>query len=216
MGDPSKDVSEAQERHPGIAGSKTLIAGLIAAFVIGFGASKLIDLGEINGLERSNGALKDQVELWKARTQVGSPDEAFKRIQWLKAKIDALKPKEPRRLNPDQQHDLEVALAPIAKEIVPSLCVFFEGTPEEARYVGDFVTVFKKANIGLSGPMVAYRDRESEKGVIVGLKNPEHPSDVAIKFLDALRKAGVEPTTTQWANAENYPGPDFALFIAGQ
>jgi hypothetical protein len=199
-----------------VGDSKTLIAGLIAAFAIGFGASKLIDLGEINGLERSNGALKDQVELWKARTQVGSPDEALKRIQWLEAKIDALRPKEPRRLNPDQQHDLEIALAPIANEIVPTLCVFFEGTPEGARYVGDFVAVFKKVNIGLLGPMVGSSNRESEKGVIVGLKNPEHPSDLALKFIDALHKAGVEPTTRQWPNAENYPGPDFALFIAGQ
>lgn len=216
VGEPSKDILDALEQtHPALASSKTLITGLIAALVIGFVIAKLIDQGEIAGLEKTNGALKEQVELYKAKLQVGSPDEALKKMQSLEAKIAALEPKEQRRLTAEQQKDLASALAPIAKEITPVLYIFFEGTPEEARYASDFTAVFKKANVNYSGPFFGYAIADSEKGIIVGLKNPEHPSDLALKFIDALRKAGVEPSTTRWP-VENLPGLDFDLFVAGQ
>jgi hypothetical protein len=217
VGDPSREILDAvAERHPAVASSRTLIGGLIAALVVGFAISKVIDLGEIGGLERSNGALKEQVELYKAKLQVGSPEEALKKLQALEEKIDALEPKQQRRLTAEQQSDLASALAPIAKEITPALYIFFEGTPEEARYLGDFVNILKKANINMFGPLIGYANTESDRGIMVGLKNPEHPSDLAVKFIDALRKAGVEPSTTHWRNAESAPGPDFDLFVAGQ
>ena len=213
--DASKDILEALlQRHPGLASLKVLTSGLLAAFILGFGISKYIDLAEIGGLERSNGALKDQVELYKAKLQVGSPEEALTKLQALEAKIEALQPKAHRRLDTDQRHDLAIALAPIAKQIVPQLFVFFEGSQETMRYSSDFMEVFKTMNVPVIGPNIGYRMNETDKGVLVGLKYPDHPSDLALKFIDALRKAGVEASTTHWPNAESLPGLDFNLFVS--
>jgi hypothetical protein len=54
----------------------------------------------------------------------------------------------------------------------------------------------------------------TDHGIMVGLRTPDHPSDLALKFIDALRRGGLEVSTVEWSSPvfAQYP-LDFDLFI---
>lgn len=53
-----------------------------------------------------------------------------------------------------------------------------------------------------------------ERGVFVGLRDPKQPSDVALKFIDAMRRAGIQVKTAHWTVPIFVQYPlDFDLFI---
>jgi hypothetical protein len=204
-----------EKRHPRLSASRTLLIALAAVAIGGFGFAKLLDSAQIAGLERDRDAFKSLATLYEAKLKVGSPDEALKKLENLQATVEQLRPKADRRLSDDEMRDLEIALAPLASSLKPSLILVFEPTGEGTRYAFQFKSVFDKLKvptIGING----FGLTNDDHGVLVGLKDPKQPSDLALKFIDALRRGGIDVKTTVWksdAYAEQFP-LDFDLFIA--
>jgi hypothetical protein len=213
--DPASEIlNEAKKRFPGLAGRVGFITAMLAALAIGYFIKDRLASETISGLTAKNDAQSAEINLYKAKLQVGSPDEALKKFAELEKKIDDLRPKFERRLSDQQKRDLTAALAPIVKQIVPGLVITTEGTPEQGRYANEFVVLFKKLGLETLGPITGFSTSETDRGVMVGLKKPENPSDLALKFIDALRRSGLEVRTIQWEGpvAANFP-IDFDLFI---
>ncbi len=117
-----------------------------------------------------------------------------------------------RHLEPDQKERLRTALLPIAKEI-PRI-VILAGDGEEARFAADFADAFRKAGIEPLGPYTGYISLlEKDRGVLVGILDINHPSDLAVKFIDALTLAEMKPTRTMGNTIARQAGIDFNLFI---
>jgi hypothetical protein len=120
-----------------------------------------------------------------------------------------------RHLTSGQKEKLLNALKPLATSI-PSLVVFSEGTAEQVRYLWDFMEVLKRNGINLIGPLPGAAESPTEKGVMVGVPNPDHPSELSVQFANALRSAGLEVRFTKGASDLPTGDVDFDLFIGAQ
>ncbi|KJC35657.1 hypothetical protein UP09_31015 [Bradyrhizobium sp. LTSP885] len=207
MADAPKDLLDAIEnRFPRVTASRSFIVAIVTALGIGFAVSHFLSSTEVS-------ALKQQVELYKAKLQVGSPDEALKKLKDLEDRVQAIQPKPDRQLSQEQKKSLAASLAPIAKDIT-QLWIFYEGTGEEARFANDFAAVLRDLKIPTFGPMPGYGSLSTDRGVLVGLRDPRKPSALALRFIDALRQGGIDASTTYWAGDQG--DIDFDLFVAGQ
>ena len=117
-----------------------------------------------------------------------------------------------RHLTDSQKEQLLNALRPLAASI-PNLMVFTEGTPEQMRYAWDFMDVLKRSGIEIIGPLQGVAESPTDKGVMVGVPNPDHPSELNIRFANALRAAGLEVHFTKGASQLPTEPIDFDLLI---
>jgi hypothetical protein len=214
MADAARDLLDVLAgRFPALSASRVIVTSVIVAGIVGFSAAKLLDNAEHAGLEKENRALSAQITLYEAKLKVGSPEEALRKFEQLEAAIEQLRPKTERRLTVDQKKDLAAAMAPIAKLIQPGLVITFEGNAEEARFMHDFDLLFQTLDVKTMS-IVGYGNSPTERGVMVGLRAPDHPSDLALKFIEALRRGGITVTTTVWISPMFGQFPlDFDLFI---
>jgi hypothetical protein len=189
-------LDQLEKRFPALTASRSLVLVIGMAGAFGFGFAKLLDNAEESGLEKQNQALAAQVSLYEAKLKVGSPEEALRRFDQLQAMVEQLRPKADRHLEDIQKKDLAAALTPIANLIKPFLVVTTEGTGESARYVQDFADILGTLNINMMGT-IGYA-MTGDRGVFVGLRDPKQPSDLALKFIDAMRRAGIPVKTAHW------------------
>jgi hypothetical protein len=117
-----------------------------------------------------------------------------------------------RHLTEDQKRKLADALRPFANVIL-SIVLLSEGTGEQVRYLIDFMDAFKRAGIKPIGPSLSYSDTESEKGVLIGVHDEDHPSDLSIKFRNALQAAGLNVRFMNSAPDLLVAGAEFNLFV---
>jgi hypothetical protein len=211
---PANDVLDAiEKRYPILSGSRTLVLALVAAAAIGYGFAKLLDSAQISGLEKERDNFKSLASLYEAKLKVGSPEEALKKLESLQSMVEQLRPKAERKLTEDQKKELGAALAPIAASLKPGLVITFEPTGEGTRFAMDFSKVFEKLNVQVM--LVNGFGTPEDHGVLVGLRNTDQPSDAAIKFIESLRRGGIEVKTTTWNTPLFAQFPlDFNLFLA--
>jgi hypothetical protein len=120
-----------------------------------------------------------------------------------------------RHLDEAQQQKLKAAMGPFAKEI-RTIATFTEGAPEQARYIQDFIKVFKELEIEVREPISGYGALDNDRGVMVGLLDINHPSDLAVKFIKSLESVPLEIKRVEWLPKQSGvvpPGMDFDLFI---
>ena len=98
---------------------------------------------------------------------------------------------------------------------IPEIAVFAEAAREPARFAVEFMDVFKKAGISPLGPISTILNFVSETGILVGLIDPEKPSELANKYIEVLRSAGLEIGTTKWQMVIPTPSKniDFDLYV---
>lgn len=215
ISDFEKMLDALERKFPLLTEARVFLVALLVALAVGASGSYLFQSNIVAGLRKANTALKEQVDLYKARLQVGSPDEALKKFVELEKRIEALRPPAQRRLSDAQKQSLEIQLAPLASKI-PMLFIFAESGAEQSRYLYDFVPIFKKIGVPFAGPVSAASIVESDKGLLVGLIDPKNPSELATQFIEALQKSGLTVGTTLWAVENNAGQLDFNLFVAAQ
>jgi hypothetical protein len=119
-------------------------------------------------------------------------------------------PKPQRRLTDDQKVKLVDELKPLADDI-KQIFVFAEAAREPTLFAVEFISAFKTAGITSVGPLAVIPNYATESGVLVGLGNPENPSDLAKKYMAALRTADLKINTTKWQTP--FGALDFDLYI---
>jgi hypothetical protein len=100
---------------------------------------------------------------------------------------------------------------------IPQIAVFAEAAREPARFAVEFMGVFKKAGISSLGPISTIPNFVSETGILVGLIDPEKPSELANKYIEVLRSAALEIGTTKCQMVISTPSKniDFDLYVCG-
>jgi len=161
-------------------------------------------------------SLKTQRDEYKDKLSGATPDQAAQRVSALEIRIRELDPKPQRHLTEDQKKKLVDGLTKLAVDI-PQIAVFAEAAREPARFAVEFMGVFKKAGISSLGPISTIPNFVSETGILVGLIDPEKPSELANKYIEVLRSAGLEIGTTKWQMVIPTPSKniDFDLYVCG-
>jgi len=118
-----------------------------------------------------------------------------------------------RHLTEDQTAKLVSTLKPLA-ESIQNLIVSVEGVPEAVHYSTEFIKILKDVGVNPIGPVFAWSEKDGDRGVMVGMAHPSKPSELAIKFIDALRAAGFEIRIVPWRGQVSRL--DFDLFIGDQ
>jgi hypothetical protein len=135
---------------------------------------------------------------YQDRLQGASPDQAAGKIAALEAKIKRLEPRPQRHLSEEQKQKLVTAMTPLAKDI--TFIFAYSDSPESSRYAVDFMKAFKQADINSFGPAQTFTYADDEKGVLVGLIDPANPSELAKKYIAALRDSGIKVKMTRWGS----------------
>jgi hypothetical protein len=186
--DPWVLLKELREGWPDVRAAKWAIClGIAFGIAVGFGIATLWWSG-------TTAALRERLAYWQDKAQGTLSVTA-------------------RHLLPEQRSKLLSALKPIAPSI-KSIVISAESSPEAVRYAVEFVKAFKEAETDPLGPVLAYAASEHDKGVMVGLVDPEKPSDLAVKFVYAMRSAGFDVKIVRWE--AQIGALDFDLFIGMQ
>jgi hypothetical protein len=160
--------------------------------------------------------LNDQIAAYKDRLKGATPDEAAKKFSDLetvikeqKERLDFLYPSIKRRLNQNERDILKSRADRLAKD-VRSLAIFHYPIGDSPFYAGEFYDVFQELHIAV--PFFQSVDCEDDqRGVLVGLTDPDKPSAQALDFISILKEAGIKPMKTKW-DQKNWI-QDFDLFI---
>jgi hypothetical protein len=122
-------------------------------------------------------------------------------------------------LSDTQKVKLKAALQPLLPDFGKKpFMVFISNFERSSIYGSEFMRALKGAGVDAYGPQLAGADKEGDRGVLVGLRDPEHPSELSKRFVAALESTGIEVKTTRWGYVDE-PIPvqpdqlDFDLFI---
>ncbi len=117
-----------------------------------------------------------------------------------------------RHVNPDEAAEIKRYFAGSASQI-PVISICWASTPEAQRYAEDFVTAFQDAKMNATnmGTCAAIGDH---RGLFVGLKDKDHPSDAAAEFLKRLLASGFQFRETVLKDRNSRLPADFDLFVA--
>lgn len=189
---------------------------IVAAIAYWIGVSHSNDLLAVRS-ERI-ALLSDQVTAYKDRLQGATPDEAAKLIALLQsrlaeseAKLQIIAPDNPRRLQAKERQRLADHRGKLIRWEEP-LFVYTGSLGDSADYAVDFIELFSEIGVRTIGPVMT-ACRPDNWGVLVGLKNPNTPSDRAKAFIEALDDAGLHPNIARWSAPADRGGLDFDLFI---
>jgi hypothetical protein len=117
-----------------------------------------------------------------------------------------------RHLTDDQKLKLVEALKPLVGDI-QQIPVFAEAAREPTIFAVEFIGAFKAAGITPVGPISVIPNYATESGILVGLIDPDKPSDLAKKYMDAFRAANIKISNTRLA--VQIGKFDFDLYICG-
>jgi hypothetical protein len=132
--------------------------------------------------------LEDQLSAYRDRLQGATPDEAAQKFSALEnkiveqnKKISLIFPDKARTLDEDRKRKLRNSLDNLKKD-VKLLILFAYPLGDSARYADDFYWFFKSNNLPLLGVITSPRD-DTQRGILVGVINPEKPSEAAQDFI---------------------------------
>jgi hypothetical protein len=171
--------------------------------------------GIIDNLKSDLEIARDQRDDYKNKLSGATPDQVVRKIADLEKRIGEIEPHPPRILTDEQKQKLTDALSPLAKDI-GAIQVYADSSTEPMHFSREFMALFRRIGIAPVGPQPSYAD-SSQRGVFVGLVDPDNPSALAKKFIEAL-KTGVDVQTTKWGGDDwkppTVPGHDFDLFVS--
>jgi hypothetical protein len=121
-------------------------------------------------------------------------------------------PKPQRHLTDDQKIKLVEQLKPLAPDI-QQISVFSEAAREPTFFALEFISAFKAAGITPNGPISVIPNFATESGVLVGLRDPAKPSELATKYMNALHDSNIKINMTIWQTPAGRL--DFDLYICG-
>jgi hypothetical protein len=161
----------------------------------------------------------EQLAAYKDRLQGASPDQAAKEIALLRdraekadEKLKTIFPDKPRRLLPAHKDVLISRKDELTKLIPPPLSVFAWYVGDSVGFASDFVALFTDdLKIQAFGPMATIC-HASQRGILIGVANPDKPPDVALKFKAILQSATLNSLFTRW-EGQPLESMDFDLFI---
>jgi hypothetical protein len=163
--------------------------------------------------------LNDQISAYRGRLQGATPDQAAKEIRELREnladanrKLQRFFPDNPRHLTADQKKFLHDTGEGLSMLITKQLPVFSWSIGDSPRYALELVEEFRKNQINVGDPSLT-ACQDTERGVLVGLADANHPSADALGFIRYLEDMGLKPSKTTWAKP--YAGYEFDLFICG-
>jgi hypothetical protein len=161
--------------------------------------------------------LEDQLSAYRDRLQGATPDEAAKRFSALEnkiaeqnKKIALIFPDKTRTLDEGQKNKLRNYLDNLKKDI-KLLILFAYPVGDSTRFANDFYSFFKSNNLPLLGVIASPCD-DTQRGILVGVLNPDKPSEAAQDFIKVLSDAGLRPAITKW-EIDVPTTQDFDLFI---
>jgi hypothetical protein len=120
-----------------------------------------------------------------------------------------------RRLSDSEKENLRRAFQDKNKEIPIILVQSISGV-EPGKYAFDFVEFFKSINlnaVSIGREAIPYED--DAVGLMVGLRDKDHPSDSAKAFISGLLGAGFQIRQVEYDRGGTN-APDFDLFIGAQ
>jgi hypothetical protein len=190
---------------------------LIALGAFYFGSSRNSE--EIGVKNERISFLNDQVAAYKDRLQGATPDQAAKQIVALQTELEAyikrfdyMFPEGQRKLKEDQLKILTSHKDQILKFGKP-IQIYTGIIGDSAASANEFVKFFKSQNIPASDP-TGFPCYMGERGVLIGLKDQDKPSDDAKTFQKILEDAGIHTSTTLWGlPAAPADSLDFDLYI---
>jgi len=164
------------------------------------------DSEQIGVKDERIGFLNDQLAAYKDRLQGATPDQAAKQIALLQdglteyeKKFQSLFPDKPRTLD-KKQKDILISKKDEILKFGQPLIVFAGIIGDSWEYASNFTDLFKDQNIPVVGPILA-ACRSPERGVLVGEKNHDAPSDNAKAFIKILSDAGLSTQNDNMAHA---------------
>jgi hypothetical protein len=166
--------------------------------------------GVIANRDAEISSLQIQRDEYKNKLSGASPDQAAQRIAALELKVKDLEPRPQRHLTDAQRKKIVDAIKPLASDL-QQIAVFTEAAREPAQLSVEFYKIFVDAGLNPVGPFISFPNYVSENGILIGLIDPEKPSDLAVKFMDVLRSANLEIHTTHGPGSMGKM--DFDLFI---
>jgi hypothetical protein len=191
------------------------IAFIAAVLILAGGVWWAMDwryIGIIANRDAEISSLQIQRDEYKNKLSGASPDQAAQRIAALESRIKDIEPKPQRHLTDIQRKKLIETIKPLASDL-QQIAVFTEAAREPAQLAIDFYKVFVEAGLNPVGPFISFPNYVSENGILIGVVDPQKPSDLAVKFINALRSADVELATTHGPGSVGKL--DFDLFVCG-
>ncbi|MBV9748512.1 MAG: hypothetical protein JO157_06850 [Acetobacteraceae bacterium] len=102
-----------------------------------------------------------------------------------------------------------------AQSAIPAILVCSVSEPEAQRYAADFTAALHLAGMNVHSLLSAcVTIRDDDRGIMVGLRDREHPSFAASEFLKRMLACGFRITETNLMDWESPQPVDFDLFIA--
>jgi hypothetical protein len=122
----------------------------------------------------------------------------------------------PRHLQQDEQKRLVDVFKPLADSFL-LIVIYADDDPDKnaIHYATDFAFVFGQLNIQTTG-VAPVQAAIGQTGIMVGMIDADQPSERAVKFRDALQRAGFDVKPTKWVIPPGMSTPggvDFNLFI---
>jgi hypothetical protein len=188
-------------------------------------------LDTIQGADGKGGLKQDVADL---RSELDAKDKELQAVKASKVQtkyvqvpaapvtvhVDAAGAYVQPHLSDTQKAELREALQPLVGDFGKKpFIVYMSNFERSGIYAREFMRVLKAAGINAIGPELAGSTKEEDRGVMVGLHDPGHPSELSKRFMAALKSAGIEPQPTRWGDPDE-PVPaleagqlDFDLFI---
>jgi hypothetical protein len=195
-----------------------VVMALVVALCLGFWLGEKRSGEQLDIAGQRTSFLSDELSAYKDRLQGASPDQAGKELFALRAELELTKkkmqivmPDAPRRLTDQQKDYIQKNRERLAK-IAPGIAVFAWSVGDAANYADDFAEQFDKAGIPIFGVTLTACD-DSATGVMVGIKDPTHPSDQALEFKKILGETGVSARFTKWLSPPSDSA--FDLYVCG-
>jgi hypothetical protein len=193
-----------------------VFVAVAAALIVGYLYGKTTSSEELSIAAQRISFLGDQVSAYKDRLQGATPDQAAKEVASLKASLEAANtklqlvlPDNPRHLTSDQKRFIDDKSEGL-KTLSPMFYIFSWSVGDSPEYAEDFSIAFQKNKIVTYGPITTVCDPDLH-GILVGLRDVDHPSPDALAFVHFLEDMGLSVKTTFWT----FPPPkvDFDLYI---
>jgi hypothetical protein len=203
--------------HGAVLMRPPILATLIIVAGLGYwlGYSKRSDITDV--LKEKSDFQTSVIEAYKDRLQVATPDEAAKRFSTLETKLaeqdkqlQLFLPKKKRLITDDLDARFASRIDSL-KQDIRFLIIYAYPIGDSTFFAEDLYRWFKAHGIKIQGIENVVCD-DSQRGVLVGITDPNKPSPEATDFVKILTEMGLHPNTTKWETNDNV-GQDFDLFI---
>jgi hypothetical protein len=117
-----------------------------------------------------------------------------------------------RHLTDVDKNNLAKAFSGHDKDI-PVVMISSISDSEAVRYAYEFYTAFKNLKFNTTFTTGVYSTNESDRGLMIGISDPDKPSDAAKLFVSLMLKAGFVVKQIRLGEPGSPPPGEFDLFI---